>query len=149
MQKIHRLISLLLLLFLILLCSCSKNVKETNKDREKADPETGLIITSLFDEFTDNLDGANTEKYAADLYDTYLQSDSMNFIHLLSQQKIYRIKPIADLLASEAMNISDSSSKRAFATGIRNLLDQKDLTELEEYTLYELYARILYYSITL
>ncbi len=149
MKKFYRPISLLMLLFLCFLSSCSRDCKATNKDMAEADTNTDTQITSLFDEYTDTLDGANAEKYAADLYAAYQSTDPLNFIRLLSQQEINRIKSIVNLLVSEVMNSSDSSAIQEFTADIEKLLDTKDLTELEKYLVYELYTNILYYRIIL
>jgi hypothetical protein len=149
MKKFYRLISLLMLLLLCYLSSCSRDWKATSKDMAETDTNTDTLITSLFDDYTNTLDGANAEKYAADLYAAYQSTDPLNFIRLLSQQEINRIKPIVNLLVSEVMNSSDSSAIKEFIADIEELLDTKDLTELEEYLVYEIYTNILYYRIIL
>jgi hypothetical protein len=47
------------------------------------------------------------------------------------------------------MNSSDSSAIKEFTADIEKLLDTRDLTETEEYLVYELYTNILYYRIIL
>lgn len=149
MKKFYRLTSLLMLLILCFLSSCSRDNKVASKDKTETDMNTDTRISSLFDEYTDTLDGANSEKYAADLYDAYQSTDPLNFIRLLSWQEINRIKPIVNLLVSEVMNSSNSSVIKEFTADIEKLLDTKDLSELEEYLVYELYTCILYYKIIL
>jgi hypothetical protein len=81
-----------MLLFLCFLISCSRDCKITNKVSAEVDANFDIQRTSLFDECTDILDGAYAERYAAELYAAYLSTDTLDFMRLLSQQEINRIK---------------------------------------------------------
>lgn len=152
MKKINRRISLLMLLFLCLLGEGStggKSVSEVKAEVDTSTTSTDSQIISLFDQYSDGIDGAYTEKYASDLYAAYQSTDDLDFIRLLSQQKVKRIKPIVNLLVSEVMNSADSLAIKEFTANTEKLLNTKDLNEREKYLVYEVYTSILYYRITL
>lgn len=149
MKKCYRLILILMLFILCYLSSCDRDYKATDKNKSETDADIDTQIASLFDEYTDTLDGAYTEKYTTDLYAAYQSTDTFNFIQLLSQHEINRIRPIVNLLVSEVMNSPDSSVIKEFTADIESLLDAKGLAKLEEYVVYELYTNILYYRIIL
>lgn len=152
MKKINRRISLLMLLLLCFFSGCNREGKPASVVKAEVDTSTANTdsqIVSLFDQYSDDLDGVYSEEYAADLYAAYQSTKDLNFIRLLSQQEIKRIKPIANLLVSEVMNSADSTAIKKFTTNTEKLLGTKDLTELEKYLVYEVYTSILYYRIVL
>ncbi|MBE5965626.1 MAG: hypothetical protein E7255_01425 [Lachnospiraceae bacterium] len=95
------------------------------------------------------MDGAYSEKYAADLYEAYQLNTPENFINLLSNQEINRVKPIIELLVSEVILSGDETSIDQFTSDFSHLLDDKSLSKVEQYIVYDIYANILYYQITL
>ena len=88
-------------------------------------------------------------KYAADLYDNYQSITPEKFISILSNQEVNRIKNIIELLVSEVILSGNETSIDQFTSVFFNLLDDKSLSKVEKYIVYDIYTNILYYQISI
>ena len=95
MKKVYCILPVVVLISICSLCSCSKYTKKENNDLTKTNIETDTKLTTLFNEYSEVLDGKNSEKYASDLYDAYKLTTPENFINVLSNQEI---NPVSILL---------------------------------------------------
>ena len=137
------------LVSICLLCSCGKAIEPSGNHAAKTDLETDTKLAALFDEYSETMDGAYTEKYAADLYDNYQSITPEKFISILSNQEVNRIKNIIELLVSEVILSGNETSIDQFTSVFFNLLDDKSLSKVEKYIVYDIYTNILYYQISI
>lgn len=149
MKKIYYVFSVVVFVVICFICSCSKITKTTNNDVVKTNIETDSTLTELFNEFSYTLDGAYAEKYAYDLYESYKLTTPENFVYILSKQEINHVKRIIYLLVSEVINTEIESDIEEFTSIFKDLLDNKDLSKMEEYIVYDIYTNILFFQITI
>lgn len=138
-------LTLLLYTFCLTISGCNKKNITSNNTVETSNTELKVI----FDEYEPTLDGAYAEKYAYDLYEAYQDCNSTRFIEELSNYDVSTIEHIIKLLVGTAAVDDLKNAENEFTTVYNTLHDNKELSEIENYIVYDIYTWLLYYKLTL
>jgi hypothetical protein len=140
---------ILLISFFLIVCSIVIGCRKKDIVSNGTEDTNNTELIAIFDEYKPTLDGAYAEKYAYDLYEAYKKSNSTNFIKTLSSYDLPTIEHIIKMLVGTAVNNDSKYAKKEFSTLYDTLHDDKNLSDIENFIVYDIYTWLLYYLISL